>query len=595
MLCRMSSDRRITPITRQGRTPLRELRFLLSALLCAAAVLAGTLVAAPSTAVADEVPAETAPPLRFVSYNICGNMCGDPAKFDNARRVSTVVGEAAGGGWNADQIFLQEVCGHQYDAIDAALSPRGFTGFFTPVKTGQTNICAIPGKPGEPQRYSQYGMAVLVKGLVVEKKVLKLRQGAESEDIDVPCVKNYTQYRLNWACSVHLYWNDSALNAKEAVVLAAQAKAWEDAGVPVVLGGDFNGQPWTTATSPFYEAANGQGATGSFLEADETDKDFFQPRPCTAENRVRCRSGEGTFQDGRKLDYVFVSARSFKDVRGDSLDLDPKVSDHRLLRATAAWRDCGPLSGADGGANAGADGGVLRRDASGALFRYAGKGTGPVPGALAAPCKVGTGWNIVRLVARQQQTLVAVDAEGALWHYPADPETGGYSGSSRVRVGSAWQSMNALLAPGDFSGDGHADLIGRDTSGTLWLYPGDGAGGYGARAKIGNGWGAYNTLLAPGDFTGDGRADLIGRDADGALWLYRGDGAGSYAAREKVGHGWGIYPALFAPGDVTGDGRPDLTGRDADGKLWLYGGDGAGSYGARVQVGNGYPAGELLF
>lgn len=112
--------------------------------------------------------------------------------------------------------------------------------------------------------------------------------------------------------------------------------------------------------------------------------------------------------------------------------------------------------------------------------------------------------------------------------------------------------------------------------------------------KIGNGWQVYTALVAPGDFTGDGRPDLIGRDTAGDLWLYRGDGHGGYAPRERVGTGWQIYTALVSPGDLDGDGRPDLAGRDAAGDLWFYEGDGKGGYSPRERIGNGYPQGELL-
>jgi hypothetical protein len=32
--------------------------------------------------------------------------------------------------------------------------------------------------------------------------------------------------------------------------------------------------------------------------------------------------------------------------------------------------------------------------------------------------------------------------------------------------------------------------------------------------------------------------DLLARDADGTLWLYPGDSAGGFSARRSVGSGW---------------------------------------------------------
>ncbi|WP_019887870.1 FG-GAP-like repeat-containing protein [Streptomyces purpureus] len=355
--------------------------------------------------------------------------------------------------------------------------------------------------------------------------------GGENEPITVPCVKTYTQSRANWACSVHLYWNQSTLREQEAAKLAEQARQWQDAGIPVVLGGDFNGSPRTKTASYFYEPGIDDGGWGAFVEADETDKDHFVGTPCS-DGRTRCRSGEPTFGTS-KIDYLFLSARDFKGARADVLPQDTSVSDHRLVRGAAYWADCGP-SADDAGA-------VFRRDANGGLFRYAGRTDGSVAGA----CKVGTGWSGMKLVARDGSAVVAVDGTGTLWRYPADAVNGTFSGSTRVQAGTGWQGYDVLVAPGDFSGDGKADLIARDTAGVLWLYKGDGASGYSPRTQIGTGWQIYTALASPGDLDGDGKADLVGRANDGVLWLYKGDGASYYSPRTQIGYGYPAGELLF--------------------------------------------------
>jgi hypothetical protein len=58
-------------------------------------------------------------------------------------------------------------------------------------------------------------------------------------------------------------------------------------------------------------------------------------------------------------------------------------------------------------------------------------------------------------------------------------------------VGSGWNGFTAILGVGDFDGDTGPDLMGRDSAGDLWLYRGNGAGGWhyqGAGEKIGSGW-----------------------------------------------------------------------------------------------------------
>jgi len=94
-------------------------------------------------------------------------------------------------------------------------------------------------------------------------------------------------------------------------------------------------------------------------------------------------------------------------------------------------------------------------------------------------------------------------------------------------------------------GDGRADLIMRTASDArLWLYPTNGAGGWGTPRGIGQGWGAFNALFSPGDFDGNGTSDLIGRHTNGNLYLFRGDGRGGWGTSGVIGNGWAAFKAL---------------------------------------------------
>ena len=75
--------------------------------------------------------------------------------------------------------------------------------------------------------------------------------------------------------------------------------------------------------------------------------------------------------------------------------------------------------------------------------------------------------------------------------------------------------------------------------------------------------GSLTAVLAPGDFSGDGRPDLLARTAAGALLMYRGDGDGGFltGSGEPIGSGWETFSALLAPGDFSGDGRPGRQSR----------------------------------
>jgi hypothetical protein len=51
---------------------------------------------------------------------------------------------------------------------------------------------------------------------------------------------------------------------------------------------------------------------------------------------------------------------------------------------------------------------------------------------------------------------------------------------------------------------------------------------------------AYDWVVGPGDVDGDSRADLITRDSAGSLWLVPGKDKG-FGARRLIGSGYGAY------------------------------------------------------
>src|SRR5690606_37061785 len=143
----------------------------------------------------------------------------------------------------------------------------------------------------------------------------------------------------------------------------------------------------------------------------------------------------------------------------------------------------------------------------------------------------------------------------------------------------------------DLTGDGKPDIIARQAgTGVLWLYPGNGRGGWLPRTKVGAGWQTMDAIGAAGGLAGDGRAAGLARQAGtGALWLYPGNGRGGWLPRTQVGSGWQIMNAIVGPGDITGDGRADVLARQAStGELWLYPGDGRGGWLPRIKVGVGW-------
>lgn len=156
-----------------------------------------------------------------------------------------------------------------------------------------------------------------------------------------------------------------------------------------------------------------------------------------------------------------------------------------------------------------------------------------------------------------------------------------------TKIGTGWNMFNALTSPGDMTGDGRADLLGRTPAGDLYLYRGKGNGLFEPRVKIGYGWQKY-LLAGMGDLDGDGRGDLLARDGSGVVWRYPTTGKGTLGTRVKAGYGWTMYNAMVGAGDLNGDGRADLLARDTSGVLWSYRGDGKGALAARTKVGGGW-------
>ncbi len=242
---------------------------------------------------------------------------------------------------------------------------------------------------------------------------------------------------------------------------------------------------------------------------------------------------------------------------------------------------------------------LVVRWTDGSLRLYSGNGTGGLlPGR-----KIGVGWNIMDaldtagdldgtgsldIVARERAT-------GYLWLYRGDGR-GGFT-VPRLRLGTGWGVMRVIVGPGDLNGDGRLDLLAlRASNGTLWLYPGNGRGSLLAPRQVASGWAGYDSIVPVGDVTGDGRPDVMAREpSTGRLWLYPGTGAGGFGARVLVGTGWNTMTALASAGDVNGDRVGDVLARDRAGVLWLYPRTAAGGSAPRRQVGTGWNIASAIF
>ncbi|GAA3907219.1 hypothetical protein GCM10022207_90850 [Streptomyces lannensis] len=181
--------------------------------------------------------------------------------------------------------------------------------------------------------------------------------------------------------------------------------------------------------------------------------------------------------------------------------------------------------------------------------------------------------------------VVAADATGSLWLYPGNG-SGGWS-TSAVYIGSGLSGYT-FAGIGDFNTDGYADIVAMAPGGTLRLFPGD--AGHDLLTPVTNfvsGWNGY-TFAGVADFNRDGKPDVIGRHPDGTLLLFPGTGTGAgLGTPVEIGHGWTNF-TFAGVTDLDGDTNPDVIARDTNGDLWLYPGNGSNGFGAHSQIGTGW-------
>lgn len=185
---------------------------------------------------------------------------------------------------------------------------------------------------------------------------------------------------------------------------------------------------------------------------------------------------------------------------------------------------------------------------------------------------------------------------GDLYRYSAKCKGVVSTAGPKAKIGAGFNTFDTVLNSGDMTGDGRADLLARQRStGDLYLYADNGAGGIKAGVRIPGKWDGPR-LIGAGDLNGDGRGDLLTLGADGALSRHSATGYGTFSAPVVVFTNWGAgRDVIVGIGDITGDGKNDLVSRDTNGKLLRNSGDGKGSFGSTVQIGTGWQNYSALY
>ena len=92
-------------------------------------------------------------------------------------------------------------------------------------------------------------------------------------------------------------------------------------------------------------------------------------------------------------------------------------------------------------------------------------------------------------------------------------------------------------------------------SGSLSIFPGNGAGGFAARRDFETGWSPM--ALTVGEFNGDGKLDVATADAyNDNISVFAGDGSGNFLP--AMTHNLGTDPTRILSGNFNGDGKLDL-------------------------------------
>ncbi|GAA3616223.1 VCBS repeat-containing protein [Streptomyces chitinivorans] len=146
-----------------------------------------------------------------------------------------------------------------------------------------------------------------------------------------------------------------------------------------------------------------------------------------------------------------------------------------------------------------------------------------------------TGDGRADLLARRTSTgdihLFAAEADGTL--------------AAGKKIRSGW-TYTKIVGVGDLNGDGHGDLLAHRKDGALFRYDGTGTGLLKSRVRLSAKWGlSYDTVAGVGDITGDGHADIVVRNTDGVLYRNHGKGDGTFRGRQQIGTGWDVYMGLF--------------------------------------------------
>ncbi len=145
----------------------------------------------------------------------------------------------------------------------------------------------------------------------------------------------------------------------------------------------------------------------------------------------------------------------------------------------------------------------------------------------------------------------------------------------------------------DLNHDGHLDLI-EGRNGPLYIYLGDGHGGFTQQAFTNQGDGGAFLGVTVGDFNNDQKIDFItaaygfGDSVAKPIRVYSGNGDGTFQAPALLNAHYIMSPFLFASADFNGDGNLDLLFSEPNIAV-IYFGNGDGTFKLADSQSSGLP------
>ncbi|MBN2203145.1 MAG: VCBS repeat-containing protein [Candidatus Aenigmarchaeota archaeon] len=176
------------------------------------------------------------------------------------------------------------------------------------------------------------------------------------------------------------------------------------------------------------------------------------------------------------------------------------------------------------------------------------------------------------------------------WCYFVAQESKGVF-SSGTRIGSIITSLSGYemdMAAADFNNDGNYDFIVGGNNDDIYLFLGDGMGGFTTSTITTDAPNNYGRGKDAGDINEDGNMDFVyGDNGSGLVYAYYGDGTGSFSSPvslfDTLGNSNDPYGVTLA--DFNNDGNLDIIAiGGSSGNFDLWTGNGAGSFTYQWQV-----------